>query len=101
MGLMEINNPWGFEAPVATVVRDYDVSDFLTNAPVGTVIEVAGDLYKRAAHDEWLELENTVVGGTGYDGPYAEHETTYGSTLARYVGSVNCEVRVLRLGENF
>lgn len=95
------NNAWGFEAPTAPTVRNHEVSDFLVSAPLGTVIEVEGDLYKRADYDQWLELENVAVGFTGMDGAYAEHESTFGSTLAGYVANGNYDVRVLRLGETF
>lgn len=101
MSLMETTTPWNFVAPTAPLVRSYDVSDFLSEAPVGTVIDVDGDLYKRLTGDQWLELENVVTGFSGMAGAYAEHETVSYWNLSEQVNAADYEVRVLRLGETF
>lgn len=97
--VMETTTRWGFEAPTTVIVPSYHVTDFLIDAPEGTIIEAGGDLYMTIYGEGWIELEHVVTGYSGVTGAYAEYETVSYWTLDERIIAGDHKVRVLRLGE--
>ena len=88
---------WSEYAPMVASIEPAERAEFFTTAPTGTVIELWGDLYKRAPGGHWVHLEDLVFAG-GYS-EYREHDSSTAEHMASTASSEFTVVRVLRLGE--
>ena len=90
---------WNEYAPMVASVEHAEKEEFFTTAPIGSVVDISGDLYKRSPRGDWIHLEELVSSGNAYS-EYQEHDRSPGQYMAVSVaGSEYTVVRVLRLGE--
>jgi len=86
-----------FAVPALPLIPAESAAEFFANAPVSTVVEIYGDLYKRTPSGDWLHLEDLTSSGGYYSS--MEYERSTPEAMMRQVFGPYANGRVLRLGE--
>lgn len=88
---------WGFTPPKLPTLPAEFMADFFANAPVGSVVEIYGDLYSRSYGGDWLHLEELTSTGGYYSS--MEYNRSNPEDMMRLGYGSYAPVRVVRLGE--